>query len=282
MSIFKNKKEVKPSMRRRLVFSLGSLAAILLLSGVISIIEYRRMSDYVSELISSNIKSINLSQRLADMTQEYDVQMLAVVLRNDISLMPEFDLHLFQTQADSLKNSVTSVTSHPIVDSVATSFDEFMKTSLKFDEVFLADTVNTSEWFFGTLQPTYNEFRKDIDMLNVAIHEELKANSADFDAGFYRSIIPGVVSVGAGLLLIFLLMYFIMVYYVNPIYTMSSGVDNYRTLGKKYGYVFDGDDQLANINAGIAEIIEENIELKVRVRGLRSERESYMSENSNN
>ena len=58
MSIFKNKSEVKPSMRRRLVFSLGSLAAILLLSGIISIIEYRRMSDYVSELIASNIKSI--------------------------------------------------------------------------------------------------------------------------------------------------------------------------------------------------------------------------------
>ena len=69
-------------MRRRLVFSLGSLAAILLLSGIISIMEYRRMSDYVSELIASNIKSINLSQRLADMTQEYDVQMLAVMAKH--------------------------------------------------------------------------------------------------------------------------------------------------------------------------------------------------------
>jgi hypothetical protein len=282
MKFLKNKPEVKPSMRRKLIFSLGSLAAILLLSGIISIIEYRRMSDYVSELIASNIKSINLSQRLADMTQEYDVQMLAVVVRNDISLMPEFDLRLFQSQADSLKSSVTSVTSHPIVDSVATSFDEFMKTSLKFDEVFLADTVNTSEWFFGTLQPTYNEFRKDMDLLNGAIHEELKTNSADFDAGFYRSIIPGVFSVCAGLLLIFLLMYFIMVYYVNPIYRMSAGMDDYRAFGKKHAYVFDGDDQLANINTGLTEIIEENIELKARVRGLRSERESLMSDNENN
>lgn len=275
----KTKSEVKPSMRRKLVLSLGSLAAILLLSGIISILEYRRMSDYVSELIASNIKSINLSQRLADMTQEYDLQMLAVVLRNDISLMPEFDMHLFQSQADSLKSSVTSVTSHPIVDSVATSFDEFMKTSLRFDEVFLADTVNTSEWFFGTLQPTYNAFRKDIDVLNGAIHEELKTNSADFDAGFYRSIIPGVVSVGAGLLLIFLLMYFILAYYVNPICRMSSGIDEYRAVGKKYGYVFDGDDQLANINAGLTDIVEENIELKARVRSLRSERDSLTPEN---
>lgn len=272
MKLFGKKRESKPSMRHRLVFSLGSVATILLLSGVISIMEYRRMSDYVSELIASNIKSINLSQRLSDMTQEYDLQMLAVVLRNDISLMPEFDLHLFQSQADSLKNSVTSVSSHPIVDTLATSFDAFMKTSLRFDEVFLADTVNTSEWFFGTLQPTYNKFRNDIDVLNSAIHEELKTNSADFDAGFYRSIIPGVVSMGAGLLLIFLLMYFIMVYYVNPICRMSAGVDNYRAIGKKYGYTFDGDDQLANLNNGLTELIEENIELKSRVRGLREDK----------
>lgn len=272
MKLFGKKRESRPSMRLKLFFSLGSLAAILLLSGIISIMEYRRMSDYVSELIASNIKSINLSQRLSDMTQEYDIQMLEVVMTNDISLMPEFDLQLFQSQADSLKNAVTSVTSLPIVDTVATSFDAFMKTSLKFDEVFLADTVNTGKWFFGTLQPCYNKFRDDIDVLNSAIHEELMNNSADFDAGFYRSIIPGVVSVAAGILLVLLLMYFIMVYYVNPIYRMSAGIDNYRTVGNRYGYVFDGDDQLANINSGILELVEENLELKSRVKSLRTER----------
>jgi len=273
MKLFRRKKESKPSMRRKLVFSLGSIAAILLLSGVISIIEYRRMSDYVSELIASNIKSISLSRRLADMTQEYNHQMLAVVLMNDISLMPDFNLKLFQAQADSLKSSVTSVNSLPIVDTVAMSFDAFMKTSMEFDEVFLADTVNTGEWFFGSLQPCYNKFRTDIDVLNNAIYEELKTNSEDFDAGFYRSIIPGVVSVGAGLLLVMLLMYYIMSYYVNPIYRMSSGIDDYRTLSKRYGYVFEGDDQLANINAGISELVDENLELKKRVKSLREEKE---------
>lgn len=277
MKLFGNKKDSRPSMRLRLLFSLGSVAAILLISGIISIIEYRRMSDYVSQLIASNIKSINLSQRLADMTQEYDMQMLAVVLMNDLSLMPEFDLQLFQTQADSLKSSVTSVSSLSVVDTVATSFDAFMKTSLRFDEVFLADTVDTGEWFFGTLQPVYNKFRGDMDVLNNAIHEELKTNSADFDAGFYRSIIPGVVSVGAGLLLIMLLMYFIMVYYVNPIYRISAGVDNYRAVGKRYGYSFDGDDQLANINEGLKEIIEENLELRNLMKVYREENKKMTS-----
>ncbi len=276
LGLFRRKKERKPSMKKKLFFSLGSLAMILLLSSVISILEYRRMSDYVSDLIASNIKSINLSQKLADITQEYNDQMLAVVVQNDISLMPDFNLAYFNAQSDSLRGSFTSGKMLPKVDSVVMSFDAFMKTSLKFDEVFLADTVNTGEWFFGSLQPRYTKLRQDLTSLNEVIHEELRNNSADFDAGFYRSIIPGVVSVGAGLLLILLLLYFTMVYYVRPICRMSDGIDAYRLSSRRYLYEFDGDDQLANINAGLTEIIDENVELKRRVKNLRDEREKLM------
>ena len=267
--LFRRNREKRPSMRVRLVRALGSIAAVLLLSGIISILEYRRMSDYVSELIASNIESINLSQRLSDITREYDQQMLAVVVTNDIAIMPNFDLEDFTAQADSLKASVKSHLGIEMVDSVVVSFDAFMRTSMEFDEVFLADSVNTGEWFFGTLQPRYNEFRDDINVLNESIHEDLQANSANFDAGFYRSIIPGVVSVGAGLLMIFLLLYFIMVNYVNPIYRISAGIDAYKANGRIYNYVFDGDDQLANINTGVSDLTEENHELKRRIKALR-------------
>ena len=259
-------------MRKKAVLSLCSLAAILLLSAVISILEYRRMSDYVSELIASNIRSINLSQRLSDITQEYNHQMLAVVVQNDISLMPSFDLNDFMGQSDSLKTSINSQTALPMVDTVKTSFDNFIKTSQKFDEVFLADNINTGEWFFGTLQPTYNKFRKDMAVLNEAIYNDLQTNSADFDAGFYRSIIPGVVSVGAGLLLILLLLYFTLFDYVRPICKMAEGLGAYRSSGRRYNYTFDGDDQLAQINEGITEVVEENLELKARVKSLREDR----------
>lgn len=270
---FKRKKAEKiPSLSRKVFLSLGSIAAILLLSGVISILEYRRMSTYVSDLIAANIKSITLSQKLSDLTDEYNHQMLSVVVQNDISIMPEFNLEYFNAQAESLKESFTSKRALPMVDSVSLSFNRFMETSLRFDEVFLADNVDTGEWFFGTLQPCYNKFRHDIGVLNEMIHEELTSNSADFDAGFYRSIIPGVVSVGAGLILVFLLLYFTIANYVHPIYRISDGIDAYRKTGRRHVYTFDGDDQLANINEGVTDIIEENLELKKRVKALKEDR----------
>lgn len=265
-------------MRRKLVLALGAIAAILLLSSVISIVEYRRMSSYVSEMIASDIKSINLSQSLADLTQEYNHQMVSVVVQNDISLMPDFNLKQFRFQSDSLMRLLVSDASLILVDSLDASFDAFMNTSLMFDSVFLADSVDTGEWFFGTLQPCYNTLREDIAALNEQIHKELEGNSENFDDGFYRGIMPGIVAIAAGLMLVLLLLYFMMVNYVRPICRISEGIDNYRTLGRRHGYTFDGDDQLANINSGVTELIEENLELKKRVKHLREEREKMMQQ----
>ena len=58
---------------------------------------------------------------------------------------------------------------------------------------------------------------------------------------------------------------------------MSDGVDNYRATGKRHTYVFDGDDQLANINTGLSELIDDNIELKRRVKTLREDREKILN-----
>lgn len=275
-NILKKRQEKRPSLRKKVYLSLGALAAMLLLSGVLSILEYRRVSTYVSDLIASNINSIVLSQTLSDMTQEHNHKMLSVVVLNDISLMPELDDLPFASVTDSLRTTFTSQNALPMLDTVETSFDDFVTTSLKFDEIFLADTVDTRSWFFSTLQPKYNALIQDLGKLNQLIHQDLKTNSENFDAGFYRSIIPGVVSVGAGLLLICLLLFFTMANYVRPIYRISEGIDSYRQSSRRYSYTMDGDDQLANINTGVTELIEENIQLKHRVKALREERSAEL------
>ena len=81
-----------------------------------------------------------------------------------------------------------------------------------------------------------------------------------------------MVSVGAGLLLICLLMFFTLTNYVKPIYRISEGIDNYRQSSRRHNYTMDGDDQLSNINTGVTELIEENLQLKHRVKALKEER----------
>ena len=90
-----------------------------------------------------------------------------------------------------------------------------------------------------------------------------------FDESFYRGIMPGLVAVGAGLVLVFLLMYFILSLYVNPLFRISNALDNFLSTGKRYSVTFEGDDQIANINNAVTEITEENLELKRRISVLK-------------
>ena len=260
----------KLTLRGKLVISLSAIAAILLISSIISILEYKRMSSYVSSLIADNINNINVAQKMAEAANDYNLDILAVVGDDKLNKLPDFNREAFLARCDSLRGTLSAMSLQPLADSVVYSYSAYMLTSLELPEVLLSDFINTRTWYFDRLQPRYNRLRDDIDAMSSAIYNDLKRNSTTFDRGFYRSIIPGLVAVGVGLLLVLMLLFFMMVYYVNPLYKMLANLNNYRSYNKKYSYTFEGDDQLTELNEGITEITGENQQLRKRISILRS------------
>lgn len=263
-------KEFRLTMRMKLTLSLSAIAVTLLVSSVISIMEYYRMSDYVSDLIADNIRSVNVAQKLSEVTNKYNLDLLTLIGDNSVNTLPDFHQKEFMGHCDSLRNSLTSDKMVPLTDSVVYAYSAYMLTSLELNDVMLSDFIDTRAWYFDRLQPKFRRLNHYIDVLNEAIYDDLKKNSLTFQRGFYRSIIPGAVAVGVGLLLVLMLLFFLLVFYVNPIYRMLSGLNNYRSYNKKYSYSFEGDDQLVELNDGITELTGENQMLRKRVANLRA------------
>lgn len=257
------------SLGAKLTLSLSAIAVILVISSIISLMEYRRMSSYVSGLIADNINSINVAQKLSEVTDRYNLDILSVI-GDEQALLPTFNQEEFVTRCDSLKKNLTSVSLLPLADSVMYSYAAYMLTTLEFEDVLLSDFIDSRTWYFDRLQPKFNRLRSDIDALSAGMYNDLKKNSETFERGFYRSIIPGLVAVLAGLILVVLLLFFIMVYYVRPIYKMLSSLRDYRSYGKKYTYNFEGDDQLSELNSGISDLAGENQQLRKRLTALRN------------
>lgn len=267
--MLKKVRSLKLSLRAKLVLSLLSIVAILLVSSVISVMEYSRMSNYVSELIADDISSINVANRLADMSNTYNLEILETIGEGFSGRLPDFDDEYFKTNCSRLRMSHTINQAYPMADSVMYSYAAYMLTSLELESVVQSDFIDNRAWYFGRLQPRFERLQSDIDNLTTAIYEDLQKNSATFDRGFYRSIIPGIVAVGVGLMLVLMLMFFILSYYVNPLYRMLDGLSAYRSNDKKYTVTFEGDDQLVELNEGISELANENQQLRRRVRELR-------------
>ena len=262
-------RDARPGMRMKLVFSLSAIAVTLLISSIISVMEFTRMNNYVSDLFAGNIKSINAARKLSEVANAYNLDILAVVGDESTSAVPDFNQEEFLSRCDSLKSALKSTNSMPLADSVVYSYQAYMLTSLELENVLISDFINSRAWYFERLQPKYNRLSRDIDNLSTAVYNDLGRNSATFDRGFYRSIIPGIVAVAVGLLLIVMLLVFLLSYYVNPVYKMLRGLDDYRASDRKYTYEFDGDDQLVELNRGLKELTGENRQLRKRVSDLR-------------
>ena len=257
------------SIKTKMVLALSAIAVVLVVSGIISYVEYQRMSTYVSDMIAEDIKSINVAQKLATVTDDYNLQILAVIGDDNVNSLPDFDQQGFVFYCDSLRSSFTGDKVLPLTDSVLYSYSAYMLTSLELEQVVKSDFIDSRSWYFERLQPSFNRLSGDINRLSEAMYDDLRANSEEFDSGFHRSIIPVAVAVGVGVILVLLLMFFIVSYYVNPLNRMLEGLDDYRSMGRRYGYTFDGDDQLAELNEGIAELTEENRQYRRRIKLLK-------------
>ena len=263
------KEPFKPGLKLKITLSLSAIAVMLLISSFLSVMEYRAMSNYVSGLIADNIRSINMAQELAESSNNYNLDILAVIGDDNLSSLPDFDQQAFVSHCDSLKKALSAVKKVRLADSVLYAYSAYMLTSLELPEVLKSDFIDSRAWYFDRLQPRFNRLSGAIDRMSTEIYSDLKKNSANFDRGFYRSIIPGVVAVGVGLLLVLMLLFFILSYYVRPIYKMLAALNNYRSYNKRYSYTFEGDDQLAELNAGISELASENFQLRKRMLSLR-------------
>lgn len=247
------------SIRAKLTLSVLSIAAILLVSCVISVMEYSSMSNYVSTLIAQDIESINEANKLSDMCSRYNLEILSVIGDDIAPELPEFDDEAFRTTCATLSDS----------QDVLYSYSAYMLTAQELENVLESDFIDSRTWFYERLQPRYQRLHQDLSTLTEQIHAELQSNSATFDRGFYRSMVPGIVAVGVGMLLLLMLYFFSLAYYVKPINRIVDSLKAYTSNDKRYTLEFDGDDELVELNEGVRELAEDNQLLRKRVAFLR-------------
>ena len=262
-------REFRLSLRMKITLALSAIAIVLLMSSIISVLEYRHMSNYVSGLIAGNVNDIRLTQQLVDAVDAYNLEILAVIGDENVSAAPAFDRAGFLARCESLKQTLGERPASALADSVVYAYSAYMLASLDLEDVIESSFINTRDWYFTRLQPLFGRLRGYLDKLSGALYAELEENSRDFDSGFFRSIIPSAVAVSVGILLVFLLLFYILAYYVRPIYRMRDGLRDYLSYRHRYNYTFDSNDQLGEVNASVTELTEENRSLRKRIADLK-------------
>ncbi|GAB1473126.1 hypothetical protein MASR2M69_05670 [Bacteroidota bacterium] len=250
-------------IRKKISLGFVVIGFILFLSSVIAVFEFNRMRKSVTVLMNANINSINTSRMIMELTDEYNFILLSRVIvdstfRSDEILYDDrFDKYLY-----NIKKNFSSETEIAIADSLAFYYSQYLSVISKTNKIMSEDTEVRKAWYENELKPVYNNLRKYKKKLGILTQTAMAENTKDLQEGYYRSIMPGIIAVSAGIILVLLFNYFINIYFISPILLISKGIKSYKDFRKSYNVHFDNDDEIQEMNIEVKSIIDENKKLK--------------------
>ena len=248
-------------IKRKVLIACIVLAAILFFSSLISIFEFSRMNRYVSGVIADNIRSINTARELLSISEQYNISLMnGLVLENDEQLeeLPVGPQEELVSSFENLSKRFVTPQERAAADSVLYAYAAYMQVVSEAQEMWRQDYTERQHWFFNRLQPVYLKFRGYMMRLTSISQDALIESSQDVREGTYRSLMPGLVSVLVGLILILLLNYYLNYYLVNPLLKITNGIKGYRYHGRNYSVKLENNDELAELNEAVGDIVDQN------------------------
>ena len=249
-------------IRKKVSLGFVIIGIILLLSSVISIYEFISMRRSVSNLITDNITSINTSRLLLEVTDEYNFKLLRGMGIDSLPQMPDLQNdNRFVDYLQSVKDKFTTQTERQMADSVLFAYTAYIHYIKDAPYIWTGPYIERRNWYFDRLYPVYMKLRGYIQKLTVMSQEALAENSKNMSDSFYRSIMPGLVAVSTGMILVILFNYFINLYLISPLLSISKGIKGFLQLRKTYNVPQINDEQLQELNENVKELIDTNKKL---------------------
>lgn len=261
-------KKINLGIRQKVYLGSTVIGFILLISCVISFVEFERLSKYVASILSDNMACVNTSRNLMNISEEYNTFILEQIGSDDtIGDMPELgENENFVSSFKNLKNHFTIEDEKVMADSVLYAFVAYMHVVNEASDIWVGGYSQRREWYFDRLQGVYDKLRDYIQELTLISQNALAENYYSLNDRFYRSITPIIVASFLGIILVILFNYFLNIFFIKPVIKINKGLKSYREYNKVYDVRFDyGGDQMEELNENIKEVIEENRSLKRKI-----------------
>ncbi len=247
-------------IRKKIFLGFVVIGTVLLLSGVLAIYEFVSMRKSISVLVSDNIKSINSSYLLLEVTDEYNFALLRSMGEAQNVVIPDMKQDTrFSDYLQDLK--YTNVEEQNMADSVVYAYTAYIHIMKEAPVVWQGNYQDKRSWYFDRMYPVYMKLRGYIQELTAISQKALVENSKTLSESYYRSLMPCVVAVGIGIVLVMLFNYFINFYFIRPILSITKGISNYILYRKSYNVVIENYDELQDLNQNVAELIDANKKL---------------------
>jgi HAMP domain-containing protein len=244
-------------IRSKIMYGFLTLAVMLLLAGIISIIEFRSMGQSVEKLLDENYSSIALSQQMTESLQKCNNGLILIIIgkgeegKNNVNLADS----LFTKTLASAKLHINL----PGEDSILNSIDSLY---LFYRNLLLVNHDATIEgkldWYLAIVNKPFISLNQKLETLREMNSNSIYKTTSTLKNKAKRAVMPGMVAIITALVFSIIFNYFINYYFVSPIINISKGVNDYSAYGVPLKVNIETNDELLDLKNSVENLVNKS------------------------
>ena len=240
------------------------LVFMLLIAGLMSIWELKKMNNSFSDVIDNNYQSIEHALKVIYALERQDSGILMVYLGNE-----EEGRHVINSADSTITKSMIGIKSNatePGEEEAITRIENEYKSYYSLLDSVKSSQVNAEELLYKGLHNQFIKTKSEVNFLMELNQASMYSKAREMHDTLYQTMMPGIVSIILAIVFALLLNFFISRYFVEPLHKLIGATQNYKPPLANLNVDIKSEDELKTlqmeINSLIRRILSYNKEKK--------------------
>jgi HAMP domain-containing protein len=244
-------------IRKKIFLGFVIIGSILFASGMASLFQLIQMEKTVADMNAGNMRRVEALGKILDEAGRQTWKIIDIMHNSsqDEDAGIVFNDALYSENLEAVMQNI-AVGEKNMFDTLRAKYLHFRHQTVLLDSLFMSDGTEMRIEQFNTLyRPAYESLTEAASSFGILNQNIMPHISAELKYSFYRTVVPLIVAVTAGLLLIMLFNYFINFYFINPVLKIVRGIEEYSASKQPYSVKIDTGDEINDLNREIKSLI---------------------------
>ena len=229
------------------------LVLMLLIAGVMSIWELRKMNNSFSDVIDNNYQSIEHALKVIYALEREDSGILMLYLgsiEEGVTVINSADSTIARSMIEIRKNAT-----EPGEDKVIQNIEHEYKTYFSLLDSVISNKVNHEDLVYKGLHNQFIKTKTEVNHLMELNQASMYSKSREMHNSLYQAMMPGIVSIILAIIFALLLNFFISRYFVDPLHKLIAATQNYKPPLPNLNVDIKSEDELKTLQLEINSLI---------------------------
>ena len=250
---YQHSQKMIKKLKIKIFSSFMLLVFMLLIAGLMSIWELRKMNNSFSDVIDNNYQSIEHALKVIYALEREDSGILMVYLGDKdegMRVINSADSTISISMIEIKKNA-TEEGEEGVINNIEVEY----KTYFALLDSAITNQISTEEVVYRNLHNQFIKTKKEVNFLMELNQNSMYSKAREMHDKLYQTMMPGIVSIVLAIIFALLLNFFISRYFVDPLHKLISATQSYKPPLPNLNVDIKSEDELKTLQMEINNLI---------------------------